>query len=439
MIIPAIAIVAVFLAAWAWGRVALRWALVVAIFLSPMRGGLLALGNHFDLSDPGLTVNALVPAIIAGIALGVIVFVRPDWRGTPKPLLIGWALFAFVAFTDILFQTVGLKLYAVGLAQYLVYPTMAIAIWPLFEPGDLRRGVQILIAAGTVVALTVMLQATGLESFIQAATSQVDGLAAGRFAGITGSYLHTSAFLGTCAVLTMGEFLVSDSRRRQAVICVILAALLSGLNLTFSRSGVMISLIGAATLFLFAARGNRARFVLIGLVPAMIVALIIGTLGGVTPTEATNRVGSGLSPSADKGNELRSTAIQDGFDQARSNPLKRKIFGEGLAYTGNARQLVGGDVLAVESYYVKLLLEVGILGLLLIGAFLVWAGYRFASLAISRAGPTAASVGAAGLGLSLYNIIYPALETQILSMAWWLLLVLCLWSRREDPADPDSA
>jgi hypothetical protein len=36
------------------------------------------------------------------------------------------------------------------------------------------------------------------------------------------------------------------------------------------------------------------------------------------------------------------------------------------------------------------------------------------------------ALGAAGLGLSLYNVIYPALETQILALTWWLLAAVCI-------------
>jgi hypothetical protein len=436
MIVPAFAVLLALIAAGIWGRTALRWTVVLVVFLAPARGGLLALAHEIGISSPGLAVNALVPALIAAITLGVIWKVRPALKDLPQPLLIGWCVIAFISITNLAFQTVGLQLYAIGLAQYLVYPTLALAAWPLLGPGDLRLGVRVLIAAGSVVALTVMTQAAGIESFIQAATAQVDGFAAGRYAGVTGSYLHTSAFLGTCSVLAMGELLAADTRKRQVIMGLILAGLLSGVNLTFSRSGVMIALIGAATLLLFAARGHRLKFAAVLVVPAAI-ALIIGTLGGVTPKEATDRVSSGLSPTKDQGNTMRGDAISQGIDRVKENSILTKVFGEGLAFTGNARQLTGGDVLAVESYYLKLLLETGIVGLIAIGSFLVYAFYRYVMLAISRLGRVAAAVGAAGVGLSLYNVIYPALETQILALTWWLLLMLCFWSYR-DQSGPDG-
>ena len=35
-------------------------------------------------------------------------------------------------------------------------------------------------------------------------------------------------------------------------------------------------------------------------------------------------------------------------------------------------------------------------------------------------------VGAAGVGLSAESLIYPTLEVQLLSLTWWLILVICL-------------
>jgi O-antigen ligase len=92
----------------------------------------------------------------------------------------------------------------------------------------------------------------------------------------------------------------------------------------------------------------------------------------------------------------------------------------------------------VESYYLKLLVETGVVGLVLLGGFLLWALVIFALGAWRPASLWAASVAAAGLGLSLYNVIYPALETQILSMTWWLLFALCLRARLHEPGSPEG-
>ncbi|MGB7587904.1 MAG: hypothetical protein WBM00_04270, partial [Solirubrobacterales bacterium] len=421
MIVPVVAFAAALAAGLRWGRPALRWIVALCIILSPLRGGLLAAADDLGLANSSLAVNALVPALAAALVIGVAIRVRPRLQDLPKPLLVGWVLIAAVALISLPGQAVGLKLYGVGVAQYLVYPTLIIGAWPLEKAGDSRRLSRLVIAMALVVALTVLVQATGIESFIQSASAEVDGLAANRYAGITGSYLHTSAFLGVAAVLVLGELLLLKTRRRMVAGTLLLAAILCGEILTFSRSGVVIFGIGTVVLLAFAARGRRAALVAM-IAPALAAALVVGSIGGVSPDAAGARVGSGFNPSGDQGNELRTKAFGDALTRFSHASLSRKALGEGLAATGNARKLVSGRVVAVESYYLKLLIETGVVGLLLIGGFLVWAAYFFARTLWREYAPWLASVAAAGLGLSLYNAIYPALETQILALVWWLLL-----------------
>ena len=425
MIAPALVFLVALGSGLYWGRPALRALVALAIILSPLRGGLLALANDVGIGDSDLAVNALVPALVAALAIGVAFRLRPGLQTISKPLLVGWSLIVCMAIVSFFVQTVGFKLYGIGVAQYLVYPTLAIAAWPLLKPGDLRKLSRLSIVMGLVVAVTVLVQATGVESFIQSAGAEVDGLAANRYAGITGSYLHTSAYLGIAAVLLMGELLQLSSLRRMAGGTALLGVILCGQILTFSRSGVVIAGLGAAALLLFAARHRRLAFLSM-LGPAIGVALVVGAIGGVSPDAAGARVGSGFDPTGDEGNSLRSRAFSQGLTRFREADPLNQLLGEGLAATGNARRLASGEVITVESYYLKLLLEVGVLGVVLIGGFLIWATVFFIRRIWDRRSPWPASIAASGLGLSLYNVIYPALETQILALTWWLLLALCL-------------
>lgn len=419
------------------GRTGLRALVALAVVLAPMRGGLLTVAGDLSLSDPGLTVNAIVPALVAAIAIGCFVQKRPQLADFPRPLLAGWLLIAVVAVLSFPASVVGLKLFGIGLAQYLVYPTFALAVWPLLEPGDARRLTRLVVAMGGVVAATALLQAAGIEGFIQAASAQVEGLAANRYAGITGSYLHTSSFLGCAAVLAMGELPRLKSMRTRIAGTALLAAILSGVVLTFSRSGVVIAMLGALALLLFALPGMRIRFAAM-VVPATIIAIAAGSIGGVSPSAAGERVASGFNPTEDTGNQLRTESFNDGFEVFGDATVVQKAIGRGVASTGNAQQLVedAAPKVTVESYYLKLLCETGVIGLLLIGGFLVWAAIAFALSIWKPLSPWAASVGAAGVGLSLYNAIYPALETQILALTWWLLLLACLRSKADGPSQP---
>jgi hypothetical protein len=433
----------VFLAALAvavrGGRRGLRALVVLAIVLAPLRGGLLELAEDVSLSSSGLAVNALVPVLVAALAIGVLVQRHPRLGDFPRPLLIAWALIAGAVALSFLAKVVSLKLYGIGVAQYLVYPTLALAVWPLLEPGDTRRLTRLLIAMGSVVAVTVLVQAAGVEGFIQAASAQVDGFAANRYAGITGSYLHTSAFLGTTAVLAMGEFATLRSWGARLGGTALLAAILSGEVLTFSRSGVVIAMIGAVALFLFAMRGRRLSFAVL-VVPAMAIAIAAGSIGGVSPSAAGGRVSSGFNPSSDPGNKLRTESFEKGLQVYGDATIVQKTIGRGAASTGNAQQLVdnAGPHITVESYYLKLLVETGVVGTVLVGAFLIWAAIAFGLATLRPPSPWAASVAAAGLGLSLYNAIYPALETQILALVWWLLLTLYLKSRSGPAGSRDA-
>lgn len=438
MILPVVAFVAALAVGLRWDRRGLRWLVVVAVVLAPLRGGLLALADEVSLPSSGLAINALVPAIVAALAVGVIVRVRPRLDQLPRPLLVAWGLIALVALLNLGAQDVGLKLYGVGLAQYLVYPTMAIAAWPLYEPGDLTRVSRLLIAMGLVVAVTVLIQATGVENFIQSASAEVEGLAANRYAGVTGSYLHTSAFLGVVGVLLMGELLTLRSTRDRGIGSALLAVVFCGEILTFSRSGVVIAGLGAAALLILVARNRRLLFLAM-VVPATAVALLVGTIGGVAPDAAGARVSSGLNPTGDQGNSLRAEAFGDGVNRFRDATPLHKALGEGLGSTGNARKLVSGEVFTVESYYLKLLVETGVFGVIAIGGFLLWAAYFFALMLWRYRRPWIASAAVAALGLSLYNAIYPALETQILALVWWLLLALCLRAQIESEAPAEDA
>jgi len=421
------------------GRNGLRGLVVLAIVLSPMRGGLLELADELALSDPGVTVNSIVPGLVAALAIGVLIRKRPRLDELPRALLIAWVVIAAAVALSFLDRTVTLKLYGIGVVQYLVYPTLALAIWPLLEPGDGRRLTRLVIAVGGLVAVTVLLQAMGIEGFIQAASAQVDGFAANRYAGITGSYLHTSSFLGVTAVLAMGEFIGYRDWRLRLLGTAVLAAILSGEVLTFSRSGVVIALIGLIVLFLFAVGGRRLNFAVM-VVPAIAIAVASGMIGGVAPEAAGGRVASGFNPSDDPGNKLRSESFEKGWRIFRDATITHQGIGHGAASTGNAQQLVDEDQppTTVESYYLKLLVETGVVGLILIGTFLIWAIVMFCLALLKRPDPWFASIAAAGLGLSLYNAIYPALETQILALAWWLLIALFLKYRdaEDDPPEP---
>jgi hypothetical protein len=415
----------VFAFAWAGGRTALRALVGAVIVISALRGALLGLSNSINLADGLTIVNAIQPAIVAGCALAVLVERRGRFPRDSRPLLIGWTLIACVAVLDLATQTVGYHVYGIGLAQYLTYPTLAILAWLAMERGDIDRLVRLFILLGAVVAVSVFVEAAGLIRFVEAAAPNGDPGVGNRYGGATGSYLHASIFLGTAAILAMGVMLQGWRRREGMVAAGVLAMMVGAMALTLSRGGFAIAAIGGLML-LVAGSGSERRRLVTAAVAVLSVAVILAGLGGVTPGKLGSRLHAGLSASGDAGNRQRINRWRAAVHRFEDLPAAQKGFGEGLAATGNARVVASLKPVATESYPLKLLLEVGVIGTLVIGAYLTWAVIRFGATSIR--GPTwsVRSLAAGGLALSLYGLVYPVLEVQLLAMMWWLLLVACL-------------
>ncbi len=417
-----------------------REVILLLIVLAPMRGGLLEGGQYLPLGDTDIAVNAIAPALIAGVALAALVQGRLTPRRLPPLLVYAWIAFAVVCALDFLTQAVGLKLYGIGLAQYMTYPTFALVAWSVFREGDAELSELVLVAVGIILSITVFIQAIGITDFVQAASAFVQDLGANRYAGITGSYLHTSVFLGVITTLALGICL-RGGRNWLIASLVAMATVLSAQILTFSRSGLFIAAVGGFLLLVYAARAEgRLRLVSVA-VPAVAVALLAGSLGGVQPREATTRAASGLNTTGgDQGNVKRLDSMRNAVTRYGDASLPKQLLGEGLAATGNARKLISDKPLAVESYYLKVLLETGAVGAIVIFPFLIWATVIFLLMAVRGPDRIRHVVGATGFAFSLDLIIYPTLEVQALAVLWWLLLVECLWlrSREESAPVPES-
>ena len=421
-------------AALAWRRTALRWIALVIFGLAPLRGALEKLLLEAGSANPRLLANALEPALVAALALGVILVLRPRLRELPRILVVGWSVIAIACALDLLTEAVGLKQYGIGLAQYLVYPTYALALWPLFEPGDLERLGWAFLGIASFVALTVVAQRAGFHGFVQEAPSNV-GLAANRYAGATGSALHSSAYLGSAAAVAVAVLAMARTRKALFLSFAALAVILTGQTLTYTRSGLIIAALGAGVLLFVLPGAARKRLAAL-LAAGLCIALVIGAIGGVTPSETFSRLAHGVSTSSsgDPSNAKRLEFARQGIKAWADFPLSQQLTGYGLATTGNASKLIGSPLLIVESYFVKILVETGLIGLLLIGGYLIWALVELVRSAMSRAGPLLTGFAAAAIGLLLYAIFYPVLETQVLSCTWWLLFAACVRFTGPEPA-----
>jgi hypothetical protein len=423
------------LLAWAFGRPAVRGILAVVALIVPLRGAFLGITDAAHVAEPLLAFNAIAPALIAGCALAAAGGRLGSLSRLPRPLLAGWAVIAAVCALDLLSQTVGLTVYAIGLAQYLSYPTFALLAWLVIDRDDVERAAWFLTGMGAVVGVSIFLEAADLVHFVEAANPEAAlGLGAARYGGATGSYLHASMLLGTIAIVTAALLLAKwEEQRTRWLLVGAQAMIFGGLLLTYSRGGLAIFAVGALLLLVF--RPGTERLRLVGASTATLaVGLLLTAATGLSPSDLVDRVGSGADIGDDPGHELRFTEMREAVDRWRAAPVAQQAFGEGLAATGNARKIASLAPDPTESYVLKLLVETGIVGMIAVGCFLLWAAVLFVRVARGSPGAVAAGLGAAGLGLTLYSLVYPTLEAQVIAFTWWLILVAVLawreWAAR---------
>jgi O-antigen/teichoic acid export membrane protein len=408
-------------------------ALAAIVLLSPFRGALLALAGVVHLPHALVTVNALQPCLIAAIALVAALELKRLPTQTARMLAVAWIAIAVAAVLDLLTQTVGLKVYAIGLVQYLAYPTLALLALPVLRRRDIERFAVALVALGVAVACSIFLEAAHAVRFVEAVPPIDPVTGTGRYGGSTGSYLHASIFLGTAAPIALGFVLAKRSTRQRALAGAALATIFAGFVLTYSRGGAAIS--AAAVLVLLCVLGGRQRAVLAATgAVAVVFALAAGFAAGISPEKVGTRMASSFALHSDPSNSLRLHDMKNALRRFEQGTLPQKVLGQGLAATGNTRKLAGLQPVSTESYVLKLLVEVGVLGMVAIGAVLAWALVVFLGLAWrARGRPELQSLAAAGVGLTLYAAIFPTLEPQLTALTWWLLLVLGLKALGAEP------
>jgi hypothetical protein len=418
-----------FFACLAGGRPAIRSAIAVAICLAPLRGLILSGAGQIEMPEPLLFVNGVVPAIVAGAAAATAIAAGKDGLRLPRLLAATLLALAIVVVLGVLTQGVGPRLYLIGIAQYTVYPLLAIVAWRVLEHDDVRRFAWLLSWIAALVGVSVAAEAAGIVEFVQAADPDiVPELGASRYGGVTGSYLHASMFLGAAGVVLLGLLLDAGERSRAVLVAGLLATALLGIQLTYSRGGYAILAVGSILLLVASSGPQRRRMLAWGAVALTVALGAYGLSGSSVPT-LVDRVTSAADVSGDPGNKDRFDAMGEMVDRFGAATVPEKLLGEGLAATGNARQLTDEVPEPAESYPLKLLVEVGLLGLLLLGAAYVGGAVQFVVVALRGDDAITRGAAAAGAGLTVQGLIYPTLETQVLALTWWMLLALALRSR----------
>jgi hypothetical protein len=449
------------------GADAVRVVVAAVVVVTPFRGALLALAEVIELPHALVTVNALQPTLIAASAAVLFRHRKAVIKKLSPPLLAGWLAIAGAVALNFATTEAGLRVYALGAAQYLTYPTFALVAWFVLRREHVERLVSALVALAATVAASIVLEGIGVLHVVEAAAPVMPHLAVPRWGGSTGSYLHASMFIGTATVLLAGIALRLSRGALVATLSVVVL-LLTGLTLTNSRGGFAIAAGGAFVLI--AVISLRQRLALAGLVPVALAAAFVLSYAVVAngpsttaasgpsttaanaprstalrPTDVTERLRSSADLEGDPAHANRVESMKRALASFRDSPLSQQLFGQGVATTGNARKLISLEANSTESLPLKLLVEVGLVGLLAVGTFFVWGALAFLRLAW-RARESVhrtmdKSIGAAGAALSAYALAFPIWEPQLIALTWWLLLVaaLKLFSAEATASEPSTS
>jgi N-acetylglucosaminyl-diphospho-decaprenol L-rhamnosyltransferase len=395
------------------GERGIRALLVAVIVVSPNRGLLLSICSLVDLPHRLLVVNAIQPGLVAAAALAALLHDRARLERVPRLLQYVWLAILAIVVIDLPFHSGGLDLYGVGAVQYMTYPTFAVLAFAYGRRSDVRPVAQLLLALGVWVAFTVLLESIHLVHFVQ--SRQGGRLNHARFGGSTGSFLHASVFIGAALSIGLGLLLGSWSRKRLIDGTFIGATLLGGLTLTYGRGGVAVAGVALVILLIALPRPQTLRVLAIGGL-SLAVALPVAAAAGRSPSTAVHRLTSAVS-SGDRGNHRRFHNMRRALDRFYDGSIADKAMGTGLATTGNTGRVVDEHSLSTESYPLKLLDEVGIVGLLVIGVALGFGAYAMGRVIPRAPDPLQTAIAATGIALTLDFFIYQTLEPQLLAMA----------------------
>ena len=404
---------------------AIRCIVLLVVALSPIRSVLIGAADTLSLPYATLLTSALQPTLIFGAAAAAVI--RADvlpWRRA-RVLLLIWASSALVLLANLPIQEVGAGLYAAGVAQYLTYPTLAILGALVFRLSDLPLAIKSAVMIAVGVSASILAQAFGMIDFPQAAAAVVPTLTIPRYGGSTGSYLHASILLGT--LITIVTAWSARLPLRSTPIGPLAVTLtLGGLALTFSRGGFAIAALGLLLLIAVATPPMRIRLAGV-LVLAAVLSVPVALAGGLSPVDLTGKLTSSVDVGGEPGNQLRFAAMRESLDRFQEAPLRTQLLGEGPAATGNTRKLLSLPATSTESLPLKYLVELGIVGVLVFGGIWLWVIYfHFTRMLTRRATLSQQALGAGAIALSIYGILFPILEPQVLSVLWWLLLSVSL-------------
>lgn len=224
--------------------------------------------------------------------------------------------------------------------------------------------------------------------------------------------------------LAASFLLVTKSKDLRKVYAGILALGLLCLWFTFSRGAWIGAVVSAITLALLYLKQNREikfdRRLLV--IPVALLVLVgVGAYAAKDSYFVKNVVlHADESTVLEDPNELRLKFLSESVEASVDNPLG---YGPGTAGLASVRNDIQGTVLN-ENYYLQILHEVGVLGLLLFLAILSMVGWQLYKL--SADSTLALALFAAFVGLAVTNLLVHIWANEAVAYTWWGLAGLTI-------------
>jgi hypothetical protein len=267
----------------------------------------------------------------------------------------------------------------------------------------LRTLTVLFVVSGALAALYGLTQARD-DGYITVADKRVVGPEGENYNTLSG-YLVVCIGMGLAAISGFGR-----GRTRTLMVGSVAVAGL-GLLLSFSREGYLL-LVGSLLVF----GASRHRWILLGAMTALIVAFTMAAPVRQNVRETVEKVRT--AHSGDPGSNSL-TARYRAWEYRWNNWfIKQPLVGSG----------VGSVALSVDNEYLLRACEVGVVGLLLFGWWLVGVGRLVRQLrrASGLTGMLAIGLGAGFVGLSIQGLVAASFTTiRTMEPFWFLLGLLC--------------
>jgi len=402
------------------------------------------LGTSLGVLDFAKVFKDVILFIGFGLALAAS-FKKPWFKSILKDRLL-WLISAYAALTLllVLFKPTDQDAEILGVVynlRFLLFFIYAMLLARLFEPSQLlRNSLKVVMSVGLLVLIFGVLQYTVLPDSImeRVGYSRENGALPAFFIDnkpdlerVMSTIRDPNSF-GAFIIIILSISLTYLLATKNPDIKKVTAGFvgLSTLTLwyTFSRSAWIGALLSVAAVFALRLKTDR-NFKLPKKYLMVAGVLIVLSLLFIIPLRNTYFVQNVIfhadqSTVLEDPNELRQRFLQESVAAAVDNPLG---YGPGTAGLASIRNNVQGTTLN-ENYYLQILHEVGLAGLLLFLSILIIVAIRLYSQ-VSK--PFAVALLAALIGIAFTNLLVHIWANEAVSYTWWGLAGLVVFTSKK--------